>query len=306
MIFEEIITKTGVYKITNKINGKFYIGSAAESFSSRWKGHINKLNRQKHRNRYLQSAWNKYKEENFVFSILLVCESTDCLKYEQVFLDNLKPWDDNIGYNICKIAGSTLGVKFSDESKKKLSESKTGLKRTEEAKKRVSEGMMGRVVSSETRAKISAALTGKKLSQETRNKISEVQKGRASPRKGKPVSQKEKERLATLNIGRKASEETRKKISEGNRGRVISQDHRQKLSQFKDSVKMPYKGIDKLSNKVCIFLSGREAERHGFDPSKIRFCIDGKRKSHKGYTWLRPTTEEIEAEKALRSKITHQ
>ena len=37
------ITTTGIYKITNIKNDKFYIGSTSESFLKRWNHHINSL-----------------------------------------------------------------------------------------------------------------------------------------------------------------------------------------------------------------------------------------------------------------------
>lgn len=53
------ITTTGIYKITNIKNDKFYIGSTSESFLKRWNHHINSLRRGTHKNMHLQSAFNK-------------------------------------------------------------------------------------------------------------------------------------------------------------------------------------------------------------------------------------------------------
>lgn len=51
---------TGIYKIRNTITKTVYIGQTSIDFEGRWKSHVAALNKQKHRNPYLQRAWNKY------------------------------------------------------------------------------------------------------------------------------------------------------------------------------------------------------------------------------------------------------
>lgn len=58
-IIKEYRKMVAVYKIYNKINGKFYIGSSID-LGERWKSHIDELNRNVHDNFHLQNAWNKY------------------------------------------------------------------------------------------------------------------------------------------------------------------------------------------------------------------------------------------------------
>lgn len=83
----EDLDKTGVYRITNLINGKFYIGSTKQSFKVRMKHHVNSLRRNGHKNLHLQNAWNKYGEENFEFSIVESCDKKDTYVIEQKYLD---------------------------------------------------------------------------------------------------------------------------------------------------------------------------------------------------------------------------
>lgn len=85
----EEINKIGIYKITNIINNKFYIGSTTESFAKRWKNHITSLRRNTHKNEYLQNAFNKYGENSFMFSILELCNKNDCLSREQIYLNEV-------------------------------------------------------------------------------------------------------------------------------------------------------------------------------------------------------------------------
>ncbi len=116
------IHKTGVYIILNLVNDKVYIGSAARSFQHRWKGHRVDLRRGKHHNKHLQAAWNEYGEENFIFRILEICDKEDCIEREQYWLDGFDACNREKGYNRTPTAGSPLGIKHTDESKKIFSE----------------------------------------------------------------------------------------------------------------------------------------------------------------------------------------
>lgn len=90
----------GVYKITNKANGKIYIGSS-NSLDKRWYQHSFQLKNGIHANQHLQRAWNLYGEDNFVFEIIEECSPEIQFEREQYYLNTLNPFDDN-GYNIVR------------------------------------------------------------------------------------------------------------------------------------------------------------------------------------------------------------
>jgi group I intron endonuclease len=96
--------KSGVYKITNAKNGKFYIGSAKD-IDRRWWEHKNDLKKNKHINPKLQHAWDFYGETNFDFIILENTDETVLVQREQFYLDMFKPYMRDIGYNITPTAG---------------------------------------------------------------------------------------------------------------------------------------------------------------------------------------------------------
>lgn len=106
-----------IYKITNGIDGKFYIGST-NNLIKRYYTHINHIRTNKNTCIKLIRAVNKYGEDNFKFEIVCECSTEEILKTEQDYIDNLNPH-----YNVAKIAGSNLGIKRTEEVKLKKSAS---------------------------------------------------------------------------------------------------------------------------------------------------------------------------------------
>lgn len=119
---EELRGKTGVYIITNILDGKVYIGSTTRCLLTRYvKEHRALLRKGKHKNRYLQRAWNKDGEESFSFQVAEFCRPEDCVDIEQVYIDTYQSSNRNFGYNISPIASAVTGIRHSDESKLKMS-----------------------------------------------------------------------------------------------------------------------------------------------------------------------------------------
>ena len=168
---EEEMLRTGVYKIKNTVNGKFYIGSTAASFRSRMEKHISCLNKKKHHSGRLQASWDKHGHENFEFSIVEFCDPGMCLEREQFFLDLLTPFCRSVGYNILPNSASSFGVKRSAEFREKCRSRMLGAKHSKSQIEKMSASLTGRKVSQETKDKISRSNSGKKRSQETIEKI---------------------------------------------------------------------------------------------------------------------------------------
>jgi len=140
---------SGIYQIINIVTCKKYIGSAID-IDVRWKNHKKSCRSRIHENSYFQNAWNKYGEQSFQFQVLEKCEKEKLLEREQYWLDFYKSYERNNGYNICCVAGSSLGIKRSEETRKKISVAKKGwvspmrgTKMTNEMKKKLSEAHKG-------------------------------------------------------------------------------------------------------------------------------------------------------------------
>lgn len=113
--------KTGVYTITNTINGKIYVGSAAVNFTNRWCDHKKLLNKNCHYNNHLQSSWNKYGKDNFKFEVLECTEPDLAVNVEQYWMNSLRP-----EYNKNPVAGSRFGAKLNKEQRLEVSRRQGG------------------------------------------------------------------------------------------------------------------------------------------------------------------------------------
>lgn len=176
----------GIYKIENIVNGHCYIGQSV-NLRKREHDHFHELEKNNHRNIYLQRAYKKYGKENIVFSALLYCEKSELTRYEQLFVDTFTP-----EYNICReCVDSSKGIKHTEEARHNMSLAHIGKKQSKEAIRKTALANIGNTYSlgykhtEETKKKMSLASTGrpscwkgKKLSEETRQKMSLSQKAR--------------------------------------------------------------------------------------------------------------------------------
>lgn len=110
-----------IYKITNLINGKIYIGQTIRSLESRWLSHCSSSSLCL----YLSNSIKKYGKENFNVSVLKKCSSLQEMNYyEKFFIKSLNSLAPN-GYNLRD--GGVDGI-FSDLSKEKMSKAHIGNK----------------------------------------------------------------------------------------------------------------------------------------------------------------------------------
>jgi len=151
----------GVYRITNKQNGKFYIGSS-DDVVRRWSRHLLDLKKNRHDNPYLQNAWNKYGGDSFIFEIYKECSLEELLVKEQTELD-LYVGTPNC-YNIrksavCPVASGSVRPQWVRE---KISAAQKGVPRwTNEQKMKMSVDRAGRTHSVETIKKMAGRVTSR-------------------------------------------------------------------------------------------------------------------------------------------------
>ena len=103
-----------IYLITNKIDGKKYVGQTiGKDIYERWKGHLKKSSNC----RYLKHALEKYGKDNF--KIICICFDENCNNYEQEYMIKFNTLVPN-GYNLRQAGNNGF---HNEETKKKIGES---------------------------------------------------------------------------------------------------------------------------------------------------------------------------------------
>lgn len=213
-----------IYLTINNVNGKMYIGQHSCSYEEQFKdGYLGS-------GKILRHAIQKYGAENFERIILEYANSPDELNDLELKYANEEVMNDERFYNM-KTGGMQNAV-FSEEIKKKISESRKGQKLTEETKRKLSQSQLGRHHSEETKKKISDS--HKNPSEETRRKIGEAHKGiKLSDEVKEKISNAQKGENSAW-FGRHHDEETKRKISKKNKGRRLSEETRNRLKESWD------------------------------------------------------------------------
>lgn len=167
---------SGIYKITCKPTGRFYIGSSND-IETRWYHHKRDLKNNNHYNRLLSRACKKYGFNSFEWEVIEECPSETLLEREQYYIDILQPFNRK-GFNLAKDVKATMkGVKHTAQNRAKMSriQKARNYKHTEEHKQYLSQLFKGRVISAETLAKRSLAMKGIPKSEAHKEKIRQFQ-----------------------------------------------------------------------------------------------------------------------------------
>lgn len=150
-----------IYKVTNKVNGKIYIGQTIVGLAKRKEGHINDAlaNRD---NNYFHNSISKYGKENFKWQVIEHCDSKEELdEMEFHYIKQFRSFGSG-GYNLTLGGGGMLGYKITEEHRHNLSKSHIGYKHTKEQRTKISKSLTGRQVSIKTRQKLSFSKLGNK------------------------------------------------------------------------------------------------------------------------------------------------
>ena len=206
-----------IYRITNKINGKTYIGQHKyKKLDDSYMGS----------GKLIKRAQKKYGIENFEKEILYsrIQYKTTADDVERFAIAKERA----LGKAEYNIADGGNGGNLGEEVNKKHSETCKGRHPSAETIRKRSEAMKGHKVSEETRKKISEANKGRIISAEWRRKLSENHKGM----EGKHFSEESKKKMSEAAKGRVFSEETKRKLSEANKGKRRSEETKRKLSEI--------------------------------------------------------------------------
>jgi group I intron endonuclease len=168
----------GIYAIIRIDSGDCYVGQSL-NIANRWSLHRIALRKGRHDNRHLQAAVTKYGFESFEFKILESgfdpSNRPALTAAEQKWIDALNP-----RYNIARVAGTSRGVKHTEEFKRAKAEALRG-----------NTWNIGRT----------PWHAGKRWSPEVIAKISATKKGCEGPRKGIPRTDEVKRKISLKKTG---------------------------------------------------------------------------------------------------------
>jgi len=168
-----------IYKTTNLVNGKQYIGRDSHNNPNYLGSGV-----------LLQRAISKYGKDNFKKEIIEECLSLENLiRREEYWLDYYDAGNNPMFYNVhnkgngYSVSGEKhpmYGKEPSEETRQKISKANRGQKRTDETKRKISQALTGRKISEETRIKNRNSHLGKKPHENAIMKLRELG-GKNSP-----------------------------------------------------------------------------------------------------------------------------
>ena len=295
-------TNKGIYKITCLSNNKFYIGSST-NIRYRIQRHFKELEQNIHLNRYMQASFNKYGKCNFVVDCVEACskEITDknLLNLEQKYLDNLKPYNEDIGFNICQKAAfppNRKGKKLSDEHKQNISKALKNKPRDPNwispLKGKTAKEIHGPNWVDPRKGKTAKEICGENWVDPRKGKTYKDIYGDEwriqcqkliNAHKGKSLTEDHKQSISKALTGRTTSIQHRQNLSKAIKGRVLSKIHKQNISKAKKgkSVRKDLITLLNVKTKVVKTISYSDWR---IQSVAIHALIKGKIKTSKGWS----------------------
>jgi len=184
-----------VYKITNLVNGKVYVGRTTLTAASRWRRHLSAAHLGKG-SPYLGAAIRKHGVEAFTVETIYEAKTNTELSAMEIFFIVLH--QSNLRENVYNL---TLGGE----------QGLLGYKHSEETKRKIAAGRQG----------MNHPMYGYKYSEEAKLKFSEMNKGEGNPFFGKSHTVKSRLKMGARgvdhhNFGKHLAESTRQKIGVAN------------------------------------------------------------------------------------------
>ena len=246
-----------IYKITNTVNGKGYVGiTILPDAIRRYQNHMSAIRHGKGCP-MLQKAVKKYGEEAFKFEVLIICFDEDVYKYENEYItkyNTMSPNGYNIlegGQNICTFLGKT----HSEETRKILSEKAKEYNNRPEVKER--------------QRQIAIKLNEKYKNGDISEKWKQAIANRSKPRiKNKDLTEEQRQKLSRFSTEYFADSDNRKKHSNAMRkanGRKVEQYTKENmLIATYDSIVEAHEKTQIHGNSIQSTASGRTKTGGGF------------------------------------------
>ena len=239
----------GIYKITNLIDNKCYIGKSID-IERRFKQHRFRLNsRKRTKTSLIRYAILKHGLDNFKFEVLKECPIDHLNDLECFFIRVYCSWNREYGYNLTLGGDGGTAHKLSDEAKKiigqKNSTALLGYRHTQSARDNMRKSQIGQKKSQ---------ITKDKISQSSKNKSYEERYG---VEKANEMKQKirEKRRLQRFSIEQRLrlSKTMKEDYASGKRKtttkRVLCIEHNVIFDSIKEATE--YLELGTNGNRIC-------------------------------------------------------
>ena len=186
-----------IYKITNTINGRIYIGQHKGTFTTEYLGS----------GKIIKQAIDKYGKNNFKLEVIAFATTKPMLNgLEQKYIYEYRQvFGNGFLYNLTNGGDGWSGP------------------RSEETKNKIILSTKGKVFSEEVKKKLSIASLGKPKSEESKKKMSVA--------KRPPISEDTKKKMGMARLGKHHSDEVKKKLSLLKLGKPFSEEHKKNLRE---------------------------------------------------------------------------
>lgn len=246
---------SGIYKITNIINNKYYVGSAYLLYK-RYREHKSALLRNKHCNNQLSRFVKKYGINSLKFELIEYCKIVDLELREQYYLDLNNKLLMNESKNV---KSPNRGKKLSEKHKNNISKALKGYKQSKEHQINKNKALIGKAGIFIRTNEYLDKLKCLKRSEECCTNISKALKGRNNTW------------TINHNLETKNKIGTKNKINKCNKKEIIKLD-------LNNNIIKEYRSISDAARDIDI-------NRYLIIRVSINSCLKGKTRTSYGYKW---------------------
>ncbi len=211
-----------VYRVTNTVNGKVYVGRTVQSVNSRWRQHVSDVRRYTFP---LHNAIRKYGPDAFIVKILYHAKTREELfKMETFFIVLHQSYLHENGYNMT--LGGDGGEVPNAATRAKMSSMRRGIPSSPKANAKRSARMIEFYTDPKRRERTGSYGIDREVSSKTRDKIRKANLGK---NKGKHPSPATLAKMSLVQLGRKRTPEQCRniKVAAKNRKPISAKAHRQ-------------------------------------------------------------------------------